>query len=305
MKRNKTPVFVIVILSIMMLIQPGKLCAQNIVTPQIIMLSSYSISGNMLTDKVITLHLVFKNTSQTRDVNDVLISFTSVNNIFLPAYGVSNQFFIPKMKAGETVEEDLQIAVNDPLPNDILYFDFTILFSDPLAGQSENSFFISDSVKDANVIQLVGMDAVAVNSADGESRIITFRATVINHSNFLVKNATMILEGKAPDFTVSIPLNDIGPGNFLANEFHLTLQTNYIPKFDVKFSYIDINGASYYSDSQRITVYLNNILTDGDTKNADEKIQSLVRKVGLLLFFLFLAVVAVLFYIRLRKKKGF
>ena len=304
MKNKTSTVFVIVMLSITVFVRSYNLYAADL-TPPVVVLSSYSISGNMLTDKNITLHLVITNTSRFRDVQDVLISYTSSNNIFLPAYGISNQFFIPGIQAGKSVTQDLQISVNNPLPNDLLYFDFDVVFSDTVNGTNSNRFFISESVKNADVIQLLGIDAIAINRVEGESRVVTFRATVINHSNFLVKNATMILEGKNPDFTVSIPLNDIDPGDYLTCEFHLTLLTDYSPKFDVKFNYVDANGANYFSDIQRITVYLNNLLADNDIQNADAQVRSIFRRVGLVLFFLFLTGIAVYFFLRQRKKKGF
>lgn len=303
-KCKKSAAFAIAVLSMILFIKLENLYAAD-VAPPVIMLTSYSISGNMLTDKIISLRLNLANTSQNRDVNDVLISYSSANNIFLPAYGISNQFFIPSIPAGKSVDQDLLISVNDPLPNDILYFNFDVTFSDAVNGTNTNSFFISDSVRNANVIQLIGMEAIAINGIEGDRRIITFKSTVINHSNFLVKKATMILEGKNPDFSVSVPLDEISPGNFLISEFHLTLLSDYIPKFNVKFNYVDINGASYFSDPQRITVYLNNLFADGNLETVDAQVQSIFRKVGLLLFFVFSAIVAVIFFARLRKKKGF
>ena len=292
----------IIILLIITLIPSVYLNAAD-VSPPVVMLSSYSISGNMLTDKTITLHLVLTNTSQIRDVYDVLISYTSENQIFLPVYGISNQFFIPSIPAGSSVNWDLIISVNGAIPNDNLYFDFNVLFSDPVNGINENKFFISDFVKSANVIQLLGMEAIEINEIDSGSRIITFRATVINQSNFSVRNTSMILQGKDPDFNISVPLNDIGPGDHLECDFRLNLQSRYLPKIDVTFDYIDINGASYFSDPQQITVYLNNLLSDSDLGNVDRQMQIIFRRVGLILFFIFFTAGAVFLFFRFHKKK--
>ena len=301
--KNKRPMaLVIAMLSIITFIPFNNMEAAD-VSPPVIMLSSYSISGNMLTDKTITLHLVLTNTSQIRDVNDVLISYTSANNIFLPAYGISNQFFIPSILAGSSVNWDLQISVNGAVPNDNLYFDFDVVFSDPINGTNTNQFFISDFVKSANVIQLLGMEAIEINEIDGGSRIITFRATVINHSNFSVRNTAMILQGKDPDFNISVPLNDIGPGDHLECDFRLNLQSNYLPKIDVTFDYVDINGSSYFSAPQQITVYLNNLFVESDLGNVDRQIQSIFRRVGLILFFIFFTAGTVFLFIRFHKKK--
>lgn len=301
--RNKKTAFITVLLMVL-LFQPGNLYAADLPSP-VVMLSSYNISGNLLTDKIITLHLVLTNTSHTRNVNDVLISYTSANDIFLPAYGVSNQFFVPVISADSNFEYDLHITVNNALPNDLLYFDFIVSFPDGENGTATNTFFISESVKSSNVIQLLGIEAVGINSLADNSSIVSFKATVINHGNFLTRSPKMILNGVNSDFTISIPLEDINPGNHLITDFHLTVFPDFFPKFDVLFNYTDINGANYFSDPQRITVYINNLFADDDFQNVEKQSSSLFRKVGLLLFFLSLTGGGVILFIKLRKKKGF
>ena len=267
-------------------------------SPPAIILSSYSISGNLLTDEFITLHLVFTNTSSSLDVYDILISYTSANEIFLPVHGVANQFFIPLIPAGDNFNYDLIISVNNPVPNASLYFEFQAIFSDTVNGVSTNNFFISDSVNSINPIQLLGIDAVDINTLSREEIIISFKATVLNHSNSLVQNAVMILDGKAPDFTISVPLGDIGPGKHSISEFRLTFPSLNIPQFNIKFNYKDNKGTNYISDSQRINIYLNNLLSN------NKREQTIFRVVGLVFSVILLGLWAYIFFIRLRKKKS-
>ena len=299
--KGKPTAFLVVMLSIFAFSLSDKVCAADTAPPSVI-LSSYSISKNSFTGEVITLHLVFTNTSPNLDVNDILISYTSANDIFLPVYGVSNQFFIPVIRAGTSVDYDLNISVNNIVPNqdqyEGLYFNFNVTFSDMINGVNTNSFFISDIVKSEDAIQLLGIDATDINILGKDEIIISFKATVLNHSYLLVQNASMVLEGKNPDFTISIPLNDISPGQHLTSDFHLTFPSLNVPVFNVKFSYKDIKGASYYSDVQKVTVYLNN-LSSGNNRE-----QSVFRVVGLVFSFILLALWAVVFFIRLRKKKS-
>ena len=272
--------------------------------PPSVILSSYTISGNLLTDKVITINMVLTNTNQNLDANNIVISYTSINNTFLPVYGISNQFFIPVIQAGRSVNYDLKVSVNNSLPNDILFFDFNATYSDAINGLSSNNFFISDSVPSENAIQLLGIDATNINVLSKDEIIISFLATVINHSNLPVQNAIMVLEGKSPDFIISIPLNDIDPGEFYTSEFHLTFPSITIPKFYVRFHYKDFKEASYSSAPQPFNVYLNNLLSNSDLQNIRDQEQSIFRKIGLVSSFLLLAIWTVVFFIRLRKKKG-
>jgi hypothetical protein len=182
MKTSKLPGIFLTALLIMALTPPAAVSAQT-TSPLGIMLSSYSISGNMLTDEVITLNLEFTNTNQYQSIFDVLVSFESINDTFLPAYGISNQFFIPVIQADSSYSYELPISVKFAVPNSIFYFDFTATFTDTRTGTHTNRFFISDTVKTANAIQLLGVEAVEINRLDGNESIVLFRATVINHSN--------------------------------------------------------------------------------------------------------------------------
>ena len=297
---RKSVVRLIFLLSIFLFLLSGTVYGAAAPPPAVI-LSSYTISGNTLTNEVITLHLVFANTSSSLDVHDVLISYKSASDLFHPAYGASNQFFIPLIRAASTVNYDLDISVNNMQPNDGLYFDFYIEFSDTVNGINTNTFFISDSVKKENALQLLGLDTTDINFLSRDEIIISFKSTVLNYSNLLVQNAVMILEGKSPDFSISLPLNDIGPGQYLSSDFHLTVPTVNIPQITAKFYYKDINGTSYYSDPQPISVYLSSFLPKNTQQNSARPI---FRIVGLVFSLILLVLWGIVFFIRLRKKRS-
>ena len=296
-KIRRRGIFTTVILSIIIFSLSDKVHAQN--APPSVILSSYSLSGNLLTDKVVTLHLVLANTSPNLNVQDVLISCTSENNIFLPVSGISNQFLIPVIPAGSSITYDLPVYVNNAAPNDNLCFTFNAVFFDITNGQGSNSFFINDTARSSNAIQLLGMETVEVNLL-GEDRInVTFKATVLNHSNFLAQNTTMVLEGSLPGSTVSVPLGSIGPKQHFIQEFNLTFLPDFNPEFNINFQFADINGTIYYSDSSRITVYIKNHLAENIQRNFIYNI------IGFIATFILLFVWAIFFKTMLRKKRSF
>jgi hypothetical protein len=191
----------------------------------------------------------------------------------------------------------MDIAVNNPAPNSSLYLVFTVVFSDRINGISTNRFLISDSVKGSNAIHLLGIETISVNSLDDNRSIVVFKATVINNSNFSAYNAAMVLQGRNPDFTVSVPLNDIGPGQYMIKEFNLTLLSEHFPRFIVSFTYTDANNAEHISNIEYITVYSN------DSKDVETQIQYIFRMAAMVLLLLFIAAGIIVFTNIYRAKK--
>jgi len=268
--------------------------------PPVIMLTSYSIKGNMATDKTIVLELILANTSRVLDANDILLSYTSGNDTFLPAGGISNQFFIPVIPAGGSVTYAMELAVNNAQPNNSLYLDFNVVFSDRINGTNTNQFLISESVKNSNAIQLLGMEIISINKLEDSRSIAVLKATVINHSNFPARDVTMILKGQNPDFTVSIPLGDISPDQHLSNEFNLTLASDRLPRFNVVYNYTDTNDVKQVSDPQHITVYSN------DSLDVETQVQFIFRMVAAVLLIIFVTAGLVVFINNyLNRKKRF
>ena len=295
--KRRVDIFKTVLMSLIVFFLSNNVFAQN--APPSVILSSYSISGNLLTDKVVTLHLVLSNTSRNVNVQDVLVSYTSANNIFLTISGISNQFFIPSIPAGNSITYDLNVHVNNAVPNDNLCFSFDVTFFDPINGEGSNSFSINDYARSSNAIQLLGMEVVEVNQLD-EGRInVTFKATVLNHSNFMAQNIAMGLKGNLQDFDVSIPLGEIGPGLHYIREFNLNFLPDVNPVFNVNFNFTDIGGTSYYSDTSQISVNIRRHLDDNVKKNFNLNI------IGFIVTFILLLGWVFGYRMMLRKKRSF
>ena len=275
-------------------------------SPPSVILSSYSISGNSLTDDIIALNLKFTNTNLKLDVYDVLISYKSVNDLFLPVYGTSNQFIIPVIPAGSSIEYKLNLSVNRIVKNEgpyaNLYMEFDSIFIDKQNGVNSNSFIISDIVKKENAIQLLGIDITDINFLSRDEIIFSFKTTVLNCSNSSVHNVFMVLEGNSPDFTISLPLYDIDPGKHNINEFRLTLSSIGISEIVATFNYNDIKGTSYISAPQRISVYLDNLLAE--KSKLTNSARPIFRIIGFIFCLLLLAIWGLILFINLRKKKS-
>lgn len=297
---RKSNMFLVIMLSIILFSLSDRIFAQTTPPPSVV-LSSYSISGNSPSNEVIILHLIFTNTSSVLDVYNVLITYTSANDSFLPVYGDSNQFLIPYIPAGSNIKYDLKISINNTIPNAGLYFNFHAAFSDKVNGENSNDFFISDIVKSENALKLLGIETCNINIHEENEMNISFKGTIFNNSNILAQNIFMVVEGKNPDFSKTFPLSDIGPGQYSANKFSLTIPSYNISELSVKFIYKDIRGTSYSTDSQSFTVYLNDPLLESNLQR--EKDKSIFRIVGLGVSLFLLILWIVIFFVRNDRKK--
>jgi len=295
---NKKLIFA-AFLAIMVLIPFNGLHAQS--APSVI-LSSYTVSGNALTDDVITFHLVLTNSSQTLDIYDALFSFTSDNVNFFPSYGQSNQFFIPLIKAKSSVEYDLKISVRNAVPDENFQLSFTIDFSIEKTETNSSFFFIKNVVKSTESVQLLGLKPIEAEKLSDNYRVVQFRAAVINQSNFTVQNVVMILEGINFDFNARIPLNNISHGNHAIRYFNLNFVSDDIPEFNVTFQYNDIEGFEYLSRPQKIAVNLKYISLSEDSQTGGMK--NVFRLVMQILVILILISANIFFLIKFSRKKG-
>lgn len=276
--KNRKLIFLMLVMAFFL---SGNVFSQT--PPPSIVLLSYAIKGNMATDKTITLQLSIANTNRYLDATNVLFSYTSANDVFLPAPGLSNQFYIPVIAAGSKITYDLELAVYNPQPESTLFLDFDVSFSDRINGITINHFIISDHVKSSNAVQLIGIETLSENKLENDRSIVVFKATVLNHSNFLVRNLSMVLKGENPAFTITVPLDDMSPGQHLSHEFNLTLLSDDLPDFSVTFNYMDINDAKHTSDPQKIKVYSN------ITQDIETQMQFIFRIVAMVLLFLVLS----------------
>lgn len=266
-----------------------------------IILSSYSISGNAQTDDFITLHLVLSNRSKNFNIYNALFTYNIVseNSTFFPFYGNSNQFILPVIPANSDINYDLKISVQNAIPNDILNMDFSFAYTDDKNNTNTGKFYIFYVFKDTEAVQLLGIQTVNVQKLSDNYKIVSFRANVINHSNFFVQNVTMDLEGKNFKFSTTIPLNNINPGEYITRYFNLNIISDDIPQFIIKFHYNDSEGFSYDSNPQTFNIYLNY----NTIQNTGFNITHFFLQALFILFILLLIAGSIILLIKLQHKK--
>lgn len=78
----------------------------------LVILDSYTLdNSDVVYGENNMLHIKFKNVSQIEDATNILVSYTSENQIVVPVYGEANLIYIDKIPAGETDTVDLPICV--------------------------------------------------------------------------------------------------------------------------------------------------------------------------------------------------
>lgn len=263
-------------LSVLTLYPHRDLHSQNTAPPTII-LSSYTIEGNALTDDIITVHLILTNASKSYNIFNALFTYSLPNETFLPASGSSNQFIIPLIRINSSIEYKLELSVQNAIPNEILYINFDISFSDDRGITNTSAFFISKVLRSTEVIQLMGIKVIEAEKVSDNFRNASLRISVINQSVFLAKNVVMQMEGSGFDFSASIPFNDISPGAHSIRYFNLNIASGKIPEVIAKFTYNDAEGIHYESIPQRFFIYMDHVVQSKEMLNKEGRVVFLIR----------------------------
>jgi len=271
-----------------------------------IVATSYTISGNALSDDVITLHLVLENISGGT-IRDVIFIYRCANDKFFPAHGHSNQFSFSRIPPGEKVEVDLKIATLNILPGETMHLFFNYMFPaiiNDMWDVKAGHFIIATTFKSIDALQIMGMKVMDVEKLEDNLRHVTFQASVLNKDKFFAQNIVMLLEGINFDFSASVPLGEIDPGDYIIRYFGLYLNSDDIAEFIVHFSYQDIEGLSYKSSPQRMNTYLNYIFSFDKTQDTKALVLFVVRIVFFGLLIISLIFFAVFLFQKLNRKKG-
>lgn len=277
--------------------------SQSTAAPAII-LSSYSVSGNALTDDDITLHLVFSNTSRSYNVYNALFTYIIQGDTFFPSSGKSNQFIIPIIQPNASVEYDLKLSVRNALPNEQLQLDFDVAFSDERGNTNLGKFFINRFFRSSDVIHLMGIKVIEAEKLSDNYWNSSVRIAVINQSNFLAQNVVMLLEGVNNSYSTSIPFNDINPGIHSIRYFNLNFTSNNIPEFTVKFTFNDVDEAKYVSSPQRFFVYLDHVVYSDESPNKENRTVFFIRTALFIALTTALIIGTVILLLKLSRKKG-
>ena len=271
-----------------------------------IVATSYNISGNALSDDVITLHLVLENISWST-IRDVIFIYRCANDKFFPAHGNSNQFSFSRIPPRERVEVDLKISTMNILPGETMHLYFNYMFPaiiNDMWDVKSGNFLIATTFKSIDALKILGMKVMNVETSEDNSRHVTFQASVLNQDKFLAQDIVMLLEGINFDFSASIPLGDIGPGDFLIKDFDLDLISDDIPEFIIYFTYEDIEGLNYKSSPQRMNAYLNYIYSFDTAQDTKALVYFILRIAFFGLLIILLIVFAVFLFQKLNRKKG-
>ena len=120
----------------------------------------------------------------------------------------------------------------------------------------------------------------------------------------MAQNAVMFLRGVNFDFSSSIPLTDVSPGNSVTRYYDLNFISDDTPEFIVQFTYNDSEGINYESNQNRFTVYLNYPSLSNVSPDTNIMTFFNLRTVILILVTLLLIIACIILLIRLTRKKG-
>ena len=219
-----------------------------------IVLSSYKIIEGDASDNTATLKIKLTNESQYVDAYSILISFHDRNNLFLPAYGRSNQIFIPRLAAGESAEREWLLESSDISAGDVAIIVFTVDSVDNVLGVSSNEFSIGYfAAPTTDILQLVSMGITGISGENGETPVLI---SVLNRTALAVSGVEIVIRPVLSNVSEQrYPLKRLEGGERAEVPIVLTLEAERVQQVYVSFVYSDESGLKYESARTIFTLY--------------------------------------------------
>lgn len=272
-----------------------------------VVLTSYSIlEGDFLADNQITIRLTLKNRSGAWNARGVLITYEVEKNALVPAYGSSNQIYFPVIEAGQSVEYDMVLNIDNTVSVGSYLISFAAQYVDGLVGRVETKFYIGMIAgqifgQTLDSVQLLGMQTTGPVGQDGQTSVWL---SVANTSSQEYSNAVLLVASALEATPQQVPLGSLEPNANLQKEVQLTLPDQSVQQVYISFMYEDENGFRYTTNKFVQTLYRYQSETSPtQTSRSLSEVLRLYADQIILYCILIALVIGLLILLQLRKRK--
>lgn len=293
--RNTIKFFAAVLFMMMLAVPNVKAEAASVSYPKIVVESVTTDGNKVFIGDEVPLHVTLKNMSNKVAVTEVLLTYSSEEDVIVPIEGQSNQVFVSEIKAGEEMAADFSVKVTETKDTfakinfDIKYVItvFDDLGRPSYSQQTNSSYAVLDIYSEEKVLTISNL-SVPVDGALYEKGLISF-----NYANTATTDIT--------DFKVTVAgLNDNEPEVFSIGDIK-SKKTGYFENYitysvtgnrtvSITFSYTNSDGEEIVSDvAQFVTSVYEKTVTAPDVENVEEDNLDETRGVNLSLVFLGIA----------------
>lgn len=245
-----------------------------------ILLSSYEIvKGQAKPGEEITLKVVLKNTSATKNVNKVLVTFTSEGGSVYPVLGESGQIYLDTINANGDKEALINMKISDKVDVDHVLISFAIEFYDKEFGYTTNTTYIALPIQEENLLSIDNLNVS--NQAQKNAKTLVSIKYSNNSETEDITDLIMHIEGNIPSEQKEVSLGDIAPGKQLYTDYYVSFGDIVEEKLTIYFTYSDMNDNTYTTESTEhvVEVVQEDVETTSNNKEtkADNSIGDYIR----------------------------
>lgn len=273
----------------------GETYSTVVYKPEVI-LTSYSITqGSLVAGNKITVEFTLMNTSRTKGIFDLILSFETSENQIYAAYGDSSSAFITAIAPGATyrVEKQFMLAKSAP---EIVELPITLRYQGVNSGTGNSETAVYFPVFGAN--SFTSQLDVGTTTYAGTPMIISGYCTNTGGRDIL--NLAMRLEGGVLESPRSVELGNLADGGQISVQEIVEFPEPGTGRLSISFYFEDEEGNSFALNPQEYTVTVLEMHSGQDDAEAAQAPRSFPAE--LLAVIIVAVAIAVIFYVHKRQK---
>ena len=258
---------------------------------------SYEVEEGVLSvSEEFTLKLNVENSNPYTDACNILVNYYFPGDQgFATVLGDTNQFYIERIRAGETVPVRIRLQANDAYSGSVVIISFEYKYSNTDGEPFINVTHIAPHLVPKCEMRIDGI-TIADRTVDGQKAMLSVRYS--NTGKAALSNIVMHIEGDVPEDERDIELPPVEIGKQSMLDCYVTLLQPGEQKLDIFFTYEDPEGRPFTIDPQQYTAKLSPSLQPQGNQLANGKGWIYL---GFSCVTLFLVLALILFIV---KKKG-
>ncbi|MDD5934269.1 MAG: hypothetical protein PUC65_01695 [Clostridiales bacterium] len=250
-----------ILLGILLIIMPfnqQKVLADEIglkdLPPKLIIESYEITNGQLIPGEQFTLKLTIKNTNPYIEAQNIMLLYSSVNNVVYPVFGNSNQYFISSIQGGKKATVELPMTVFEKTKDSVASVNVQLQYSSENGKDTTSTSGLIFPISASCSMDITTL-SVAQSSTIGSKSLVGIAYMNTGFSD--IKNAKMLLDGDILEEQKEILLGDLAIGAQASKDCYVNFQHEGTQTLSVSFSYEDTNGVVYTIPATSFTTTVN------------------------------------------------
>ena len=235
-------------------------------TPRVIIENYQIVEGSIEPGGKVILSLQLKNTSNSQDVYNTLLTYANVENMIMSSEK-SNQIFVNSIKAGKETTITFELEISKEFSANSIFIDFNLDYVTANGEKLGNSAKIA--LKKDDCILSVG--EVSINDAVELEMPTVLSFDYANIGDKDIYDITMKLDGNIEEEEKTVEIGNISAGQKKTFDYNFYLTEEGTQKVNVSFEYKDSKGTIKTIEEKEYMVNVNKADDISNNKEQSKK----------------------------------